>query len=412
MYLSERLTPDFRTISDFRKNNPDLVKEVFKQTVGFAKQEGMLDLSHLATDGSKIKANASNDRVITKEELEVLIKFVEKELEEWAEQDTVEDEKFGEMRGYDQLPDRSKEKIRKAAINYIKKQKERGASFKVEITKTLERASERVEEEDLQRVNTTDPDSRFMKNKSGRIEFSYNPQVTVDKCGIILANDVCQDATDYGQLQPQVLETIDNVGELSEETAWSFDAGYFEGGNLSFLIENKIDGYIPDSNDKKGANPYDKRNFIYDEAHNEYICPENKRLIYTGTHFDKQKQIDISLYKGQACRECLVRQDCTKSKTGIRLVKRVEFEDERNAMVAKMKNPQAKEIYRLRARTVEPTIGDIKENKGVRSFLTRGITTVRAEFNLVCTGVNLKRIWLAVQLKNKPIRTIATTFGA
>jgi hypothetical protein len=172
------------TISDFRKNNPELVKEVFRQTVGFAKQEGLLDLSHLATDGSKIKANASNQRVITKEELEVLIKFVEKELDEWAQQDTAEDEKFGTLRGYDQLPERSKEKIRKAAINYIKKQKER-ESFKAEITKTLDRASERVEEEDLERVNTTDPDSRFMKNKSGRIEFSYNPRC----CQVFCVND-------------------------------------------------------------------------------------------------------------------------------------------------------------------------------------------------------------------------------
>lgn len=411
MYLSEKLTPDFRTISDFRKNNPELVKEVFKKTVGFARQEGMLDLTHLATDGSKIKANAASARVVTKEELEVLTEFVEKELENWAQQDKVEDEKFGSLRGYDQLPEGSRKAIRKAAINYLKKQKER-EGFKTEITKTLERACRGVKEEDLDRVNTTDPDSRFMKNKSGRIEFSYNPQVTVERGGNILANDVCQDATDYAQLQPQVSETIDNVGELLQETAWSFDAGYYEGENLEFLQKNNIDAYIPDPNDKKGANPYDKRNFIYESEKNEYICPENKRLIYTGTGFDKQKQIEISLYKGQSCLDCRVRRDCTKSKYGIRILKRVEFEDERNAMVAKMKTSQAKEIFRLRAQTVEPTIGDIKENKGVRSFLTRGITAVRAEFNLVCTGVNLKRIWLAAKLKNKPNRTMAAAFGS
>src|SRR4030065_2441235 len=62
LYLSEKIAPDFRTISDFRKNNPDLVKEVFKHTVKFAKEENLLDLSHLSTDGSKVKANASNRR--------------------------------------------------------------------------------------------------------------------------------------------------------------------------------------------------------------------------------------------------------------------------------------------------------------------------------------------------------------
>jgi len=59
-YLAEKLSPDFRTISDFRKDNPTLFKEVFKHTVSFAKEEGLLDLSRLCTDGSKVKANASN----------------------------------------------------------------------------------------------------------------------------------------------------------------------------------------------------------------------------------------------------------------------------------------------------------------------------------------------------------------
>ena len=91
--------PNWRTISDFRKNNPDLVKEVFKHTVTFAKGEGMIDLSHLSTDGSKQKANAANRKVLTKEELEFLLRFVDDELEEWARQDDIEDEMFKEIEG-------------------------------------------------------------------------------------------------------------------------------------------------------------------------------------------------------------------------------------------------------------------------------------------------------------------------
>lgn len=71
------LTPDFRTISDFRKNNSELLKEVFKHTVCFVKEEGLLDLSYLCTDGSKIKANASNKAVMNEEELKTLLHFVE-----------------------------------------------------------------------------------------------------------------------------------------------------------------------------------------------------------------------------------------------------------------------------------------------------------------------------------------------
>ena len=66
IYLSEKLSPDFRTINDFRKNNPDLVKYAFKHTITIAKNEGLLDLSILSTDGTKIKANASSK--LTKDE--------------------------------------------------------------------------------------------------------------------------------------------------------------------------------------------------------------------------------------------------------------------------------------------------------------------------------------------------------
>ncbi len=114
LYLSEKLSPDFRTISDFRKDNPALVKEAFKHTVSFAREEGLLDLSHLSTDGSKVKANASNRRVLTQDELKVLLRFVEEELEKWARQDTREDSEFGDLRGSDQLPKQSKKTIRKA----------------------------------------------------------------------------------------------------------------------------------------------------------------------------------------------------------------------------------------------------------------------------------------------------------
>jgi transposase len=128
MYLSEKVTPDFRTISDFRKDNPEVVKEVFKHTVSFAKEEGLLDLSHLSTDASKVKANASNRRVLTKEELGVLLRFVDEELEEWARRDMIEDNAFGEIRGSDQLPKQGKKTVQKAAQHYIKKLKERGSS--------------------------------------------------------------------------------------------------------------------------------------------------------------------------------------------------------------------------------------------------------------------------------------------
>jgi transposase len=245
MYLSEKLSPDFRRISDFRKDNPELVKEVFKHTVRFAKEEGLLYLSHLSTDVSKVKANASNRRVLTKEELDVLLRFIDEELEEWAKQDTLEDNAFGEIRGTDQLPHQSKKTIQKAVQYYIKELKEKGPEFKEHLQGSLHQAQQEMNDNGLRKVSTTDPESRFMKNKKGRIELSYNPQITVEKKGFILANDVSQEATDAEQLKPQVLQTEENLGKLLKHIPWSFDAGYFGSENVKILLDKEIDGYIP-----------------------------------------------------------------------------------------------------------------------------------------------------------------------
>jgi len=391
MHLSEKLAPDFRTISDFRKDNPDVLKKAFRYTVELGKQEGLLDLSHLSTDGSKVKASASNKRVLTGDEIAFLLRFVDEELAEWAKRDTEEDKIFGELRGFDQLPGNSKKAVQKAAKYYIEKLREKGNAFKEELQDKLKRAQEESMESGSRQTSVTDPESRFIKNGKGRIELSYNAQITVDKGGFIISSDVCQDATDLKQLEPQVLQTEENVGPLPAGVRWSFDAGYFAGANIKFLTDKNIDGYIPEHK-KITMDPYDKSGFRYDVEKNEYICPVKKRVRFLGEHFDKQKGKTIIVYKGEECVGCKEQSKCTRKKDGIRYIKDFPYEAERNTMREKMKTPMAKEIYALRSSTVEPVFGDIKENKGLRSFLTRGLERVKTEFNLACIATNLKKI--------------------
>lgn len=399
IYLSEKLSPDFRTISDFRKNNPKLIKEAFKHTVTIAKNEGLLDLSCLSTDGSKVKANAANRSVLTKEELLFLSNFIDNELEEWAKQDELEDDFFGEVRGSDQLPKKSKKKMKRAAQHYIKELKEKGKLE--ELRFKFKEVKEEVEENELEKVSLTDPEARFMKSKKGRVEFSYNTQLTTDNQGFILANDVCQDEVDNDQLKPQVLQTEENLGETSENIPWNFDNGYFDGENIGFALTKKIDLHLA-CQEKKNENPYDAENFIYDKEKDEYICPENKRLKFLSDRFDKTAQKSFKLYKGQSCEDCPMQKYCTKSKRGIRYLKRYPYEEERRKLKAKMKTKKAKEIYRRRKETVEPVFGDIKENKGMVNFLTKGLKKARIEFNLVCIGSNLRRMQTLMNNKIKP----------
>lgn len=392
MYLAEKTAPDFRTISDFRKANPEVVKNVFRHTVTLAKQQGLLDLSHFSTDGTKVKANAANKRVLTKDELLFLMRFVDNELEGWAAQDKKEDEVFGDLRGSDQLLEGSKKKIQQAVKHYVKKFREQGNLFKEEIAEKLHRAHQEMKVNALKKVSTIDPESRFMKNKTGKIEFSYNPQITTDKQGFILANDVCQDAVDGGQLQPQVLQTKENVGTLPELVPWSFDNGYYKGENLAFLEGQKINGYIPDNllaQEQKGKKV--EKSYVdsleYDAKNDVYLTPEGKQFTFAGEHFDKTKNKTI--------REYVLRE---KGKL-VRMIKGYPYPVERRSMADKMRTPQAKEMYKLRARTVEPVMGDIKQNKGLREFLTRSLETVQTEFNLVCAACNIRKLWGASRKK-------------
>jgi transposase len=80
-------------------------------------------------------------------------------------------------------------------------------------------------------------------------------------------------------------------------------------------------------------------------------------------------------------------------------------------MIAKMSTAEAKEIYKVRQQTVEPVFGDIKENKGMTEFLTRGIRSVRSEFNLLCMARNIKRIWTILRDKARGNNTGALAKG-
>jgi transposase len=132
----------------------------------------------------------------------------------------------------------------------------------------------------------------------------------------------------------------------------------------------------------------------------------NQKLKFIGENFDRQKNKRVRIYKGQACSSCQNQKGCTKQKGGVRYLKMFPHEVERNAMGVKMKTQKAIEIYKLRQQIVEPVIGDIKENKGVRAFITRGIKTVKAEFNIICAAINLKRIWIYLKKKKSDIRRL------
>ena len=63
--LAANNTPDFRTISDFRKDNVDALSGLFVQVLALCQQAGLVKLGHVALDGTKVKANASKHKAMS-----------------------------------------------------------------------------------------------------------------------------------------------------------------------------------------------------------------------------------------------------------------------------------------------------------------------------------------------------------
>lgn len=229
-----------------------------------------------------------------------------------------------------------------------------------------------------------------MLSKKGRIESSYNPQITTERNGFILANDVCNKSTDTSQLKPQVVQTKSNLKGIPEDTTWSFDNGYYSGENIHFMNKLEIDTYI-DYQEDDSDEPYNKSNFVYLEAKDAYICSQGKSLVFASETFDKSKKKVIRTYRGTECKDCSKRILCTKR--DVRYLKMYPFEQERKTMHIKMKTKHAIETYKLRSQIIEFVFGDLKLNKGVTTFLTRSLETVRTEFNLMSIASNLQKIW-------------------
>ncbi len=410
MYLAGNEKPDFRTLCNFRREHKGLIEEVFKKTVMIAKAVGVLKLGHLSTDGTKMKANASNQYTLSREELDQIKQIIE----QGVLVDEEEDRRYGDRRG-DELPPElnTQEKIcRKIEeIEQAQGKKFKSAAKKIltrhaggdeqqkkQVMDTVNKAEAEIVRSGQKKVSLSDPEARFMENKKHRKELSYNPQITVDHdSGIIVANDVTQECTDQGQLQPMVEQTEENLGGLPKDTKMSWDNGYHSGSNLWYLGKKQIDGYIPDSvqaQKMKGKqvpdDQYAKDHFVYDETQDCFICPQGRMLTRKG-EYNYRGKMQYSYY-GAPCSECPVRSACA-GENKWRVITSDGYEAERRRMRAKMQSEQGKKEYKKRGETVEWPFGDIKQNFGLREFLTRGLPNVKAEHNLVCTAHNLKVLW-------------------
>lgn len=354
--------PDHWTLNDFRRRHHEALGDLFRQTVQMAKACGLVKMGHVAVDGTKVKANASLHSAMSYGRMEEEEKRLRAEIEQYFREcdeiDAEEDRLYGDRRG-DELPDHlaTREK-RLQAIEEAMKALEEEARQKAEEQAKRKREpegagegrrgrrqgrpprSESSHEEGkpapkAQR-NFTDPESRVMKDSSKAFVQAYNAQVAVDASSqVIVAADLTNMAADGPHLEALIEQTLVNTGAVPREV--SADAGYWSEGNLEKLGEKGIEVFMPPEKVK----------------HSQWRALQSPR---------------------------------GRKPKGLTL---------KDLMRRKLRTKRGRARYKLRMMTAEPVIGQIKEGRGLRQFLLRGVQKVRSLWQLDCAVHNLVKMFRA-----------------
>jgi len=318
-----------------------------------------------------MKAYASKKQYFDKAGLDKLDKAIDKMMEEDIALDEIEEQIFGDKEeGLTGIDERDLRKI--VRENFKRKDKQK-------LKRKIALAREELEQNNLDKVSLSDPQSRVMQHAKRYSEPAYNTQFSVSKNQIIVANDVCQDGHDAHQFIPQMQNVKENI-KLTKETKVGVDCGYSDGINIKFAEDEKIDLYVSsraqaqEFDGKEQSLNHDK--YDYDSKKDELIVDE-MRFRFKGLYIRKDSKKIFQYWN-----------DDLKKKKDVPFYFR-----ERLRMRDKMKEPESKEVYRLRKCTVEPAIGNIKQNLGFREFLLKGLHGTRIEMNLVSIAHNLGKIW-------------------
>lgn len=355
-YLTGDTHPDHDTINTFRKENTDAVGQAFRQLLLMASEMGMLKVGTVSIDGTHIKANASKYKNVRYDRIRELEKQLDADIAELlAEADAADERDEDDGQRLPQEITRRevlREKIQeaKAALEEKARHKEqqrqdREDRDREDDQEPPQRRKARIDPqqarpEEEHQINLVDPDSSLMrKSRRDAWQQGYNAQAVVDAEGsqLILASYVADSPTDHYELEP-ALEAIDQ--QLGTPHTVLADAGYVR-KRLIERFEN--DPQAPELYLAISATDHDIRRY-------EFRPPKKEK---------KRKITDPLLV----------------------------------AMQEKVRSDEGKKIYQKRKQTVEPVFGIIKSVIGLNQFLRRGSAAVNAEWTLVCTAYNLKRLW-------------------
>jgi transposase len=324
---------DFRTISDFRKLHLGALQGLFDQVLQIALQAGTMKLGRVVLDGSKVKANASKHKAMSygrmQEDEKRLKEEVKRLLEQAEATDAEEDARYGPDRRGDELPaELARRETRLQRIREAKRALEERAR---EQAKSKDEPEEKAKPEAKMQYNFTDPESRILPGADGFVQ-AYNAQIAVEPdFQWIVGQRVTQAANDKQQLQPTLEAIRQQAGHTPQ--AVMTDSGYCSEANLQYLEKKKIEGFI--ATDR--------------ESYRDRQQPGPRGPLPQGaTRVDRMRR--------------------------------------------KLQTKVGAAIYSRRKTVVEPVFGQIKQARGFRQFLLRGLEKVQGEWAMICLTNNILKL--------------------
>jgi transposase len=368
MWLTGRLMPDFKTIARFRKDSGKAIRSVCRQFVVLCQQLGLFSEALVAIDGSKFKAVNNRDRNFTSAKLRRRMEEIESSINRYL---TALD-----------TADRQEPAVAQAQTERLQ---DKIAALKAQM-QVLKGIEVQVRETADKQISLTDPDARSMKTRGTGV-VGYNVQTAVDaKHHLIVAHEVTNVGSDRDQLTSIAKDARTAIG--TQELTVVTDRGYFKSEEILACHEAGITAIVPKSHtsEAKAEGRFDKADFIYDAAANEYCCPAGQRLIWRFATIEGG--LKLHCYWSSHCQGCSIKSRCTPSHA--RRIKRWEHASVLEAMQGRLDH--APEMMRIRRQTVEHPFGTIKSWMGATHFLTRTLDRVRTEMSLHVLAYNMKRV--------------------
>jgi transposase len=370
MWLMRKLRPDFKTIADFRRDNPQAIKKVCREFTLWCKRLELFGGELVAVDGSKFGAVNSPKRNFTEKKLKRMIQEIEEKIDQYLRELDRQDKQEGGERSL------SAEELKEKIEHY----KQRRGQYE-QLKRDLEQSGE-------SQISLTDPQSRSMRVGHG-VEVSYNVQIVVDhKHKLVVEHEVVNEVTDQGQLSTMAKKAKETLGVESLEVV--ADRGYYNGEEVKACEQSSMTAYVPkpnnSSNLKRGL--FTKEDFIYEQQKDCYRCPAGKELSYRFNSVEQGRP--VRSYEIFGCNSCELKSKCSINKRGRRRITRWVDEAILEAMARRV--AEHPEKVALRKCLAEHPFGTMKRTMNQSYFLMRGLMKVGSEMSLTILAYNLKRV--------------------